>query len=381
MVIASVVIGQAGTGKTFALAAAREAWDATGVPVLGAAVARRAARELADGAGIASTSVAALLARLSSGKEALPHGGVLVVDEAGMLPTRALAELLRHVVAADGKLVLAGDDRQLPELEAGGCFRGLSRRLPAIVLGDNRRQHALWERKALIELRDGDVDAALREYASHERVVTATDADDARSRLAREWWASGGPAGGVMIALRRSDVRALNRLGREAMVAAGRVSGRELFVDGQPFAAGDVVVIRQNDPRCGVANGDRGVVVAASGDALTVVVGGQRVMLGRDFLARRTAHGDPVLAHGYAVTGHIAQGLTAERAFVLGSDLMYREWMYTAMSRGRVMNRLYMVGTTDRERDEIAPAARLSAEDELAAAARRSRSQLMALDS
>jgi ATP-dependent exoDNAse (exonuclease V) alpha subunit len=202
-----VVIGQAGTGKTFALAAAREAWEACGTPIVGAAVARRAARELVDGAGIESTSVAALRSRLRAG-ERLPSGVVLVVDEAGMLPTRDIAELLDHVVAASGKLVLVGDDRQLPELEAGGCFSGLSRRLPAVVLGDNRRQHALWERNALAELRNGDVDTALAEYASRGRVVMVTEAEDARRRLVADWWASGGPDGGIMIALRRVDVRA-----------------------------------------------------------------------------------------------------------------------------------------------------------------------------
>jgi ATP-dependent exoDNAse (exonuclease V) alpha subunit len=347
--------------------------------VLGAAVARRAARELSSGAGIPSTTVAALKGRLRDG-ESLPVGVVLVVDEAGMLPTRDVAELLDHVVAADGKLVLIGDDRQLPELEAGGCFSGLSRRLSAIVLGDNRRQHALWERNALAELRNGDVDAALAEYASRGRVVMVTEADGARRQLVGDWWESGGPRGGIMIALRRADVRALNALARESMVAAGRVGGPELLCGGEPFAAGDVVVVRQNDARREVANGDLGVVQAVDAASLVVDVAGRTVRLDGDFLAQQTVHGDPVLAHGYAVTGHVSQGLTADRAFVLGSDVMYREWAYTAMSRGRVLNRLYMAGDTEHARDEIAPRERATMREELVGALRRSQAQVMALD-
>ncbi|MDQ6846711.1 MAG: helicase C-terminal domain-containing protein [Candidatus Dormibacteraeota bacterium] len=49
------------------------------------------------------------------------------------------------------------------------------------------------------------------------------------------------------------------------------------------------------------------------------------------------------LRHGYAITGHKAQGTTADRAFVLGDEAIYREWGYMALSRGRAENRLYVV--------------------------------------
>jgi len=376
----AIIVGPAGAGKTVALAAAREAWEASGITVLGAAVARRAARELADGAGIPSTSVTALLRRLRLGAEPLQRGSVLVIDEAGMLATRQLAEVLRHTTTAGAKLVLTGDHRQLPELEAGGCFRGLAIRLPYIGLRENRRQQARWEQQALRELRHGDVELALAEYRRRERLVVERDSAAVGRRLVGDWWASGGPDGGVMIALRRRDVRVLNRLAREAMRAAGRLHGPELVCGGEPISAGDTVVLRLNDSRRGVTNGDRGIVCAVASDSLLLQVGERVVELDREYLSRVNGHGDPVVAHGYAVTGHVAQGLTTNRAFVLASDELYREWAYTAMSRGRTTNRLYLIGDAVRVRDEIAPRVRSTPETELLGTLRQTRRQVMAID-
>lgn len=377
----AIVVGPAGTGKTVALQAAREAWEASGITVEGVAVARRAARELRDGAGIESTSVAAMLRRLRLGADPLRRGSVLVVDEAGMLATRQLAELLRHTTAAGAKLVLTGDHRQLPELEAGGCFRGLAIRLPFIGLRDNRRQQAVWEQLALQELRHGEVENAFVAYHEHDRIVVARDAHALAQRLVSDWWVSGGPETGIMIALRRTDVRALNRRAREVMRAAGQLQGQELICGDDAFSAGDQIILRQNDSRRGVVNGDRGVVQAVGADAMMVRVGDRDLLLDSEFLSRVTAQGDPVVAHGYAVTGHIAQGLTTDAAFVLASDELYREWAYTAMSRGRRTNRLYMVENAPKIRDEFAPGVRSAAAAELVAHARQSRRQLLALDS
>ncbi len=51
------------------------------------------------------------------------------------------------------------------------------------------------------------------------------------------------------------------------------------------------------------------------------------------------------LEHGYASTAHRAQGATVDRAFVLGSDELYREWGYTALSRHRDAARFYVTAT------------------------------------
>ena len=78
--------------------------------------------------------------------------------------TRSLARLTDAATAAEGKLVLVGDARQLPEIEAGGLFAALADRLGALELREVRRQREEWDREALAALRDGDVDLFVREY-------------------------------------------------------------------------------------------------------------------------------------------------------------------------------------------------------------------------
>ena len=81
------------------------------------------------------------------------------------------------------------------------------------------------------------------------------------------------------------------------------------------------------------------------------------VTLDPHFLSSPT-RGRPPLQHAYAVTGHIAQGLTTDRTFVLGTDRLFREWGYVAMSRGRLSNRMYAVVGEPTAREEFAPTGR-----------------------
>jgi hypothetical protein len=85
------------------------------------------------------------------------------------------------------------------------------------------------------------------------------------------------------------------------------------------------------------------------------------------------------VAHGYAMTVHKAQGVTADRAFVLGTDDLYREMGYVAMSRGRLGNHLYVVGEPTREIEPLhGPSLERTNEELLVAALSTSRAQELA---
>src|SRR5207237_914701 len=79
-----IVVGYAGTGKSAMLGVAREAWEAAGYEVRGAALSGIAAESLEGGSGIASRTIASLEHRWSQGRDMLTSRDVLVIDEAGM---------------------------------------------------------------------------------------------------------------------------------------------------------------------------------------------------------------------------------------------------------------------------------------------------------
>jgi ATP-dependent exoDNAse (exonuclease V) alpha subunit len=332
-----VVRAPAGTGKTYALDAARDAWQRTGIPVMGCALSARAACELRDQARIDTTTIARLRHALDHGAQ-LERGGVLVVDEAGMVGTRDLAALAEAAEHAEAKLVLVGDGRQLPEIEAGGAFRALADQVGAAELHEVRRQDQQWDREALADLRRGDVAGFAREYHEHGRLVTAPSADAARTALVDDWWGAherGEQA--LMIAHRRSDVADLNARARERLREAGALGPEEVEHGDRTFAVGDRVIAGRNDRRIGVVNGETGRVTALRDDRLTVALDDGRTTE----IPRGYTH-DGHLDHAYAITAHRAQGATVDRAFVLGSDELYREWGYTALSRHRTEARFYV---------------------------------------
>ena len=338
------VVGLAGAGKTTATHAVGHVFAEAGISVLGAAPSGVAAEKLQDETGIPSTTLHRLIddARADGG---LPHGVVLLVDEAGMAETRVLAPVLDLVERAGGKAVLIGDPQQLPAVGAGGLMAGIVAREGAILLTENRRQHDPLERDALERVRAGVGRDYLAYAEKRERLVVSDDPATTRARLLADWWeqARHDLSGNVMLALRRRDVADLNQFARSLMDADGRLGKQRLTTADREFAAGDRVVCLRNSDRLGVKNGTRGTVAQVDRDRRTVTLTtdrGPQVELSRRYLEAGNVR------HAYAITGHAAQGLTVERAFVLGAgEARLQEWAYVALSRARAETRLYVTGT------------------------------------
>jgi len=279
----------------------------------------------------------------------LRAGDVLVVDEAGMVGTRDLHALSRHASQTAAKLVLVGDDRQLPEISAGGAFRAIAARQGALELTEVRRQRHQWDREALQALRDGEIEHWAKAYREHGRIVARPTAHSVRCQLVSDWWnATQNPeVDAVMIAHRRADVAELNDRARTLARTAGQLGTDEVIAGDRAFSTGDRIVCERNDRKTGLVNGARGHVTAVDRERSTLTVrldDAREVQPSDDYVTG--GH----LSHGYALTAHKAQGATVDQAFVLGSDELYREWGYTALSRHRDEARFYLVspGSTER---------------------------------
>jgi conjugative relaxase-like TrwC/TraI family protein len=337
-----VVVGHAGTGKTFTLDAVRDAYTASDRRVLGVALAARAARELHAGSGIPATTAHRLLNALQAGRIHLHAGDVLVVDEAGMIGTRLLAALATETHRAHAKLILVGDPKQLPEVEAGGLFTALTHRLPAVELIDNRRQRDPVERQVVTALRHGHARYAVRRLDAAGRVTVATNSDTLRDQLVEDWHTHRGAGRDVVMgALHRGDVRDLNTRAHARLEAAGELGPLVAVVDDTRFCVGDQVIAGRNRYDLGLINGDLGEITGTAGD------GGLRIRVdGRGEIDVPLDYVRDHLAHSYARTVHKTQGLTCDVALLLGDDTLYAELGYTGLTRGRTENRLYTVVPT-----------------------------------
>jgi hypothetical protein len=352
----TLVVGRAGTGKTFALGIARHAWQLDGYRLLASAPTGIATMNL-QGEGFEEVATCdRLLGDLDKGQEQLDARTVLVVDEAGMVGSRKLARLLERAHQAQAKVVLVGDDRQLAPIDAGGGFRALRLRLGASELLENRRQQQAWEREALDLVRSGLVEEAVAAYQAHDRVVAADSKPAATLALLQDWWTAWQQAEDdptqelVVLAARRAEVDRLNTACQELLAARGRLAAERLQVEDRQLAVGDRVVCGHNAiAQLGVANGSRGTIVTLDPQARTLTIrldsnGGGKVTLPRSYLEGRSrGERNRRVDLAYATTGHRAQGLTRGRALVRLTGTEDVNWLYVQLSRARQDTRLYAV--------------------------------------
>jgi hypothetical protein len=368
----SVINAPAGAGKTRVMAEIAKAWREAGLgPVIGITASQSARNTLAAG-GIESYNSARFLGHLpgrrgARGPMPVSSGTLFAVDEASMLGTPDLADLIDLAGQHGGKVIVAGDTEQLQAVNNGGGMSLLADRLGYARLAEPVRFHAAWERAASLRLRDGDA-TVLREYDQHGRIsggkpelVTETAAADYTALAA-------GDGDALLIAADHALRRELSRRVRENLIRLGLIDDtRPAAIAGGAAGRGDLIMCTANDHRVEagepgrtLANGDLLRIDAVTPDGLLVrrAVGADRETGRRRWTDRQFLYADFKDAElGYAVTAHVAQGRTVRTGLAVFTGSEDRQHAYVALTRGTHQNTAY-VFTTPTKLADPAPGAR-----------------------
>jgi AAA domain-containing protein len=391
-----VLVGPAGSGKTTTMRALKTVWEAEHGPgsVIGLAPSATAALELSAVLGVECENTAKWLhettgPRAAQRKQLLDQvradratavaagdservgeidqrgnqiaatdrrfhmqpNQLLIVDEASLGSTLALAEITRQAAVVGAKVLLVGDHRQLSAVDAGGAFGLLATEIGAVELTSLWRFRQPWEGAATQQFRVGDT-TALDTYTAHDRLHEGP-AEVMAAGAYRAWVdAVRGGQNALLIAADNATVATLNDQARAGRVIAGDVEpvGVELH-DGTLAGVGDVVVTRVNNRAlrttagAWVRNGDLWTVTARGDDGALTVRRNRYAADPRTVDSVVTLDPGYVAANvdlGYATTAHRAQGMTVDTAFALLRPGMAREIAYVAMTRGRDSNHAFI---------------------------------------
>ena len=351
----AIIDGQAGTGKSFTIAAIREAYEKAGCRVIGLAPTNAVAQDMkGDGFGHAATIHSELFA-LNNGRTSWTPQTVVVVDEAAMLDTKLMAMVTAHAHDSGAKLILVGDDRQLSSIDRGGMFGALKDRHGAAALTEVKRQHKIDDRRAAEMLAEGNFHDALGIYEQKGAIHWTRTQGEARAELVEQWAkdsAAKPDKTRFVFAYTNDDVSQLNAALRDVRKERGELGeDHELQTahGRQKFAVGDRIQFTGTDKKAGIVNGAAGTIEAIDGTHIAVKLDGRQA---------KTINFDAAIVdqfrHGYAGTIYKGQGKTLDQTYLYHSEHWRSAASYVALTRHRDKAELFVARNTAKDVDQLA---------------------------
>jgi conjugative relaxase-like TrwC/TraI family protein len=337
----TTVIGPAGAGKTTLLQSVAESYKAAGRDIRVLALAANAAQVVTEETGIAATTIATWRV----GGVDLPRNGLVIIDEASMVPTLTLRDLCRTAAFYNTRVALVGDYAQMGSPEAGGLLRDLSALDSASLMTTVRRFTTPWEGDASKRLRAHDADVATL-YATKGRIKETTQAD-AIDSVADAWFTDNeGGNNTLVVADTITDAADVSGACQQRLLDAGHL-GEHLgtAADSNPVHVGDLLQTRQNTNDLFTTDGHKVLNrevwqvtgLNTAGDIVAKHSSSNRqVAIKPEYLGRSV-----VLAYGTTLAG--AQGRTVDRGHVLITPRTAAQSVYVGMTRGRANNTAHVI--------------------------------------
>lgn len=350
----TVIIGEAGTGKTSCLFAANDLLHRSGRKVLQVALSGKAAQRLAQQTQQEAFTISSLLGKMKTSKKLVSKYDlpVLFIDEASMIDLSLTYRVLKAFQDKSLKIVFIGDPAQLPPIGPGLVFHELvkSDTFEVCNLETNYRTISGSTIPAAAKaIRNGihfdsSKDVEIIDCQNKKIVQTTID-----TYLASE------SSGSVQII--SATLLMMRSLNRELQTIK---TGSSLSVKALPeFCLGDPVIYKTNDKNLGLVNGSVGRVVSIE---KTDVIEDNEHYLPADIVidfsnegrmpllksqVRDEENGTWHLQLAYSLTCHQAQGSEYDTVIIAleESRLLDRSWLYTAATRAK--KKLIFIGDTN----------------------------------
>jgi Ti-type conjugative transfer relaxase TraA len=335
----AVLEGYAGTGKSYVLAALKDAYEAKDIKVRGFGPDNATSNLLKD-KGFNSENVPRFLHAAHHGHRDIGKKELWIVDEAGKLGNQSLNELCRLAYENKARLILAGDSGQMPSVDRGGIFQVLAGRYKSAELQNIQRQNTDEHRSIAQSFAEGDIEKAVSALHSEKCLNFSRDKGDSMEKLIVDWSfqhykdESKKLESSLILATSNREVTALNQAAHDVRMAKGELKEQELSCNtifGEVrVSEGDLIEFRKNTRELGVTNGLRGELIKATEDRFTV-------QLESEGKKTKIVSFDPKeygsWQLGYATTTYRSQGRTVDDTYVLHSAQNGKQSAYVAMSR------------------------------------------------
>jgi ATP-dependent exoDNAse (exonuclease V) alpha subunit len=301
-----------------------------------------AARVVTEETGLAAHTIASW----RIGHVDLPVGGVVIVDEASMVPTLVLDELAAATRRTGSRLTLVGDYAQMGAPAAGGLLHDLAAHPNTVHLTSVRRFRNEWERTASTRLRNRDT-SVIDDSEGHGRLRPIWS-DIADIVVVDAWHTDIANGRDTIIVTDTSDLAAtMSAACQQRLLDTGHLTGPPIGVaaDGNPVHLGDLIQTRRNTRELATSDGRRvlnrdvwRITGEASNGGLVAVHtrAGHEVTITPEYTGA-----DVVLAYATTIAG--AQGRTADRGHVLVTPHTSAQALYVGMTRGRESNIAHVV--------------------------------------
>lgn len=349
-----LALAPAGAGKTTAMKVFAQAWRSAGGRVYAVGPSARAAQELGESIGATPHTLhqvtTALRVGIAEHHFAFRPGDVVIVDEAAMSGTHTLHTVVRYALRCGADVRLIGDDKQLGAVEAGGAIRLIAHDVGAVRFREVVRFTDPDQATASLQIREGN--SAGLEYYRDNRLVASGSRETMRDAAQRAWRADlDAGRQTLLIVPTNEDVVSLNVQARAQRLHRGDIdAGCAVDLhDGTAASVGDWIVTRHNDRRLAVFTGTDFVKNGDTWDVLAIEADGGLQVRHRSHRGTVVLPPEYVAAHvelAYASTINRVQGMTSDgRSHTVVPQNMTREQFYTAITRARGENRMYVETT------------------------------------